>query len=120
MDLLDRMLIISTAPYSVEDIRQILHIRTQEEDVDLAEDALDLLTKIGQETSLRYAMHIIITSHLIAKKRKSPKITVADITRSYKLFLDRKRSVAFVESSSEYVDEKSFAAPTNGEIPMEA
>lgn len=120
MDLLDRMLIISTSPYTAEDIRQILHIRTQEEDVELAPDALDLLTKIGQETSLRYAMHIIITSHLIAKKRKSAQIAVQDITRSYQLFLDRKRSVQFVESSTDYVDEKGFLETSpNGAVPME-
>lgn len=120
MDLLDRMLIISTSPYTAEDIRQILHIRTQEEDVELAPDALDLLTKIGQETSLRYAMHIIITSHLIAKKRKSAQIAVQDITRSYQLFLDRKRSVQFVESSTDYVDEKGFLETSpSGAVPME-
>lgn len=122
MDLLDRMLIISTSAYSPEDIRQILHIRTQEEDVNLAPEALDLLTKIGQETSLRYAMHIIITSHLIARKRKAAQITVQDITRSYQLFLDRKRSVAFIESSSDYVEDKDFVETplsTNGAVPME-
>lgn len=121
LDLLDRMLIISTSPYSAEDIREILHLRTQEEDVDLAPEALDLLTKIGQETSLRYAMHIIITSHLIAKKRKSPQITSQDIQRSYKLFLDRKRSVNFVQNGAEYVEEKDFTSNgnMNGAIPME-
>lgn len=120
MDLLDRMLIISTSPYAPDEIRQILHIRTLEEDVELEADALDLLTKIGQETSLRYAMHIIITSHLIAKKRKAKEISIADIQRSYKLFLDRKRSVKFVESSTEYLDEQGYQAPpTNGHVPME-
>ncbi|CCG80563.1 putative AAA family ATPase Rvb2/Reptin [Taphrina deformans PYCC 5710] len=124
MDLLDRMLIISTTPYSAEDIRSILHIRTQEEDVDVAPDALDLLTKIGQETSLRYAMHIIITSHLVAKKRKVQQIMVQDVSRSYQLFLDRKRSVAFVESGEDYVNDKGLysvhsAAPANGAVPME-
>lgn len=108
MDLLDRMLIISTSPYTADEIRQILHIRTQEEDVDLSPEGLDLLTKIGQETSLRYAMHIIITSHLVAKKRKSQQIGVQDIQRSYTLFLDLKRSVNFVEKSQEYVDESSY------------
>lgn len=143
MDLLDRMLIISTSAYSPAEIREILHIRAGEEDVSLTSEALDLLTKIGQETSLRYAMHIIITSHLIATKklrqqqqqqqqlqlqRKAPpQITVDDISRSYSLFLDRKRSVAFVESNAaEYVDDKGFSnlstAPTSngsGTVPME-
>ena len=53
IDLLDRLLIISTSPYTEKEIKQILHIRCEEEDVEMAEDALTLLTKIGVETSLR-------------------------------------------------------------------
>jgi RuvB-like protein 2 len=47
IDLLDRLLIISTTPYSEEEIRKILDIRCEEEDVEMSEDARDLLTKIG-------------------------------------------------------------------------
>ena len=127
LDLLDRMLVISTVPYSAEEIRQILHIRTQEEDVlELAADALDLLTKVAQGTSLRYAMGTIATADLIARRRKSRQIGTADIQRSYQLFLDQKRSVAFIERpESEYVREESFVVPgaTNGDAgglqPME-
>ena len=31
---------------------------SQEEDVELSEDAKDLLTKIGGETSLRWVLHV--------------------------------------------------------------
>ena len=58
IDLLDRLLIISTSPYTEKEIQQILHIRCEEEDVEMGEDALTLLTKIGVETSLRYAIHV--------------------------------------------------------------
>jgi RuvB-like protein 2 len=34
-------------------MKQIMTIRCEEEDVEIAEDAKDLLTKIGMETSLR-------------------------------------------------------------------
>lgn len=47
IDLLDRLLIISTSPYTEEEIRKILDIRCEEEDVEMSEDARDLLTKIG-------------------------------------------------------------------------
>jgi RuvB-like protein 2 len=40
IDLLDRLLIISTTPYSEEEIRKILDIRCEEEDVEMSEDAL--------------------------------------------------------------------------------
>lgn len=53
IDLLDRALIISTQPYTTDDIKEILTIRAQEEDVNLAPAALEILTKIGSETSLR-------------------------------------------------------------------
>merc|ERR1712184_145457 len=59
LDLLDRMLIISTQPYSQREISQILEIRCQEEDVEMTEGAQKALTKIGKDCSLRYAIHLI-------------------------------------------------------------
>ena len=47
LDLLDRLLIITTTPYSEKEIAQILEIRCEEEDVEMTEDAKELLTKIG-------------------------------------------------------------------------
>uniref|UniRef100_A0A7S3EKH9 RuvB-like helicase n=1 Tax=Rhodosorus marinus TaxID=101924 RepID=A0A7S3EKH9_9RHOD len=55
LDLLDRLLIIHTKPYTEAEIREILAIRCEEEDVQMTEDGEKLLTKIGVETSLRYA-----------------------------------------------------------------
>merc|ERR1711903_187283 len=74
IDLLDRMLIISTEPYSSKDIGQILQIRCEEEDVEIGDDALQLLTKIGMETSLRYAIQMIIASALCCAKRKGTEV----------------------------------------------
>ena len=37
IDLLDRLLIISTVPYTEKEIRQILKIRCEEEDVEMSE-----------------------------------------------------------------------------------
>jgi hypothetical protein len=70
IDLLDRLLIISTTPYDEAEIKQILKIRCEEEDVEMADDALTVLTKIGKETSLRYSIQLITTAHLACKKRK--------------------------------------------------
>lgn len=47
IDLLDRLLIIPTTPYSEQDVRFILDIRCEEEDVEMSEDARELLTKIA-------------------------------------------------------------------------
>lgn len=96
LDLLDRALIITTTPYNDKEIQQILDIRCQEEDVELTEDGMKLLTKIGKESSLRYAIHLITTANLVAQKRKSAEVDVADIRKVYSLFVDVKRSVQFL------------------------
>ena len=53
IDLLDRMIIIPTAPYQEKELMQILKIRCEEEDSDMGEDALKVLTRIAVEASLR-------------------------------------------------------------------
>lgn len=55
---------------SEAEVRRILEIRVEEEDVEMNKDALDLLTKIGMETSLRYAIQMITVASLCAIKRK--------------------------------------------------
>src|ERR1700749_2102322 len=93
LDFLDRVVIVSTHPYSRDEIQQILSIRAQEEEVDLAPDALALLTKIGEETGLRYASNLITTSVLLSQKRKAATVGVNDVERSFQLFYDPNRSV---------------------------
>lgn len=97
LDFLDRVVIVSTQPYTSDEIRQILSIRAQEEEIDITPDALALLTKIGQESGLRYASNIIATSTLLSAKRKAKEVEIQDIERSYKLFYDPLRSVKFVK-----------------------
>lgn len=97
IDLLDRLLIISTTPYEEAEIRQILKIRCEEEDVEMSDDALTVLTKIGKETSLRYSIQLITTANLVCKKRKGTEVSIEDIKRVYKLFLDESRSSEFLK-----------------------
>ncbi|KAG2223463.1 hypothetical protein INT45_001211, partial [Circinella minor] len=115
VDLLDRMLIISTSAYKEEEIKQILTIRCQEEDVEMTEDAKDVLTKIGLETSLRYSMHLITAAHLVAKKRKATAVDVQDIKRVYSLLLDEKRSVQYLK---DYQEQYMFNE-TNNEMAVD-
>merc|ERR1712144_41255 len=100
LDLLDRLMIISTTPYRED-------------------DALDLLTRIAMEASMRYAIQMITTSSLVASKRKGSAVEIQDIKKVYGLFVDLKRSTQFLmeyqkdfmfnelaeESSSEEEDE---------------
>ncbi|QQP52006.1 RuvB-like helicase, partial [Caligus rogercresseyi] len=52
IDLLDRMIIIPTTAYDEKELGQILKIRCEEEDTDISEDALKVLTRIALEASL--------------------------------------------------------------------
>merc|ERR1719174_1396480 len=105
LDLLDRMLIISTAPYKEPEVKRILEIRCEEEDVEMLPEALDLLTRIGMETSLRYAIHMIMCASLCCQKRKGTEVNIDDIKRIYSLFVDVKRSTQFL---MEYQQEFMF------------
>ncbi|XP_071121078.1 ruvB-like 2 [Mytilus edulis] len=97
IDLLDRLLIISTTPYSEKEIKQILNIRCEEEDVEMTDDALTVLTRIGMETSLRYSIQLITAANLVSRKRKGTEVEVDDIKRVYSLFLDESRSTQFLK-----------------------
>lgn len=96
LDFLDRVVIVSTHAYDGDEIRQILAIRAQEEEVDVSANALALLTKIGQEAGLRYASNLITTATLLSLKRKAKAVEVEDVERSFRLFYDSARSVRFV------------------------
>ena len=104
IDMLDRLLIVHTKPYSETEISTILEVRCEEEDVEMTDDAKQLLTKIGMETSLRYAIHMITTAALAAAKRKAAEVDVPDIRKVYSLFVDVKRSTQFLmEYQSEFM-----------------
>lgn len=96
IDLLDRLLIISTEPYSEKEIRMILDIRCEEEDVEMTDDAKELLTRIGFETSLRYAIQLITAASIVCQKRKASTVDIEDIGKVYTMFVDVKRSTQFL------------------------
>ena len=89
----------------------------------LSSEALAALSKIGTETTMRYAMQLLITSHLIATKRKASTVELNDIQRAYSLFLDQTRSVKFLESDQhEFVTGNEWEDGVNGldaAIPMQ-
>lgn len=61
-----------------------------------ADDAKELLTKIGAETSLRYAIHLITAASLVATRRKAATVEIADVSKAYQLFIDVRRSTQFL------------------------
>jgi len=97
VDLLDRVLIISTRPYEPEETEQIIKIRCQEEDVTLTADAQAVLTSMAAQTTLRYALNLISCADILAKKRKATAVDTDDLRRCYTYFLDEKRSVQWLK-----------------------
>jgi len=118
IDFLDRLLIISTTPYTTAEISKILEIRAQEEDVEITSDALDLLTSIGEETSLRYAIHLITAAQLVANKRKATEVDVEDVKRVYNLFVDVKRSTQFLMEYQNHFMFHEEVPPQQQAVPM--
>ena len=112
IDLLDRLLIIHTNNYSYNEIKSIINIRCDEEDVNININALNLLTKIAKETTLRYALNLIQPSYLLSKKRNdnNNEININDIKKVYSLFVDIKRSSKFLD---EYQNQFLFHKKTN-------
>jgi RuvB-like protein 2 len=97
VDLLDRVLIVSTKAYTPEDLEQIIAIRCQEEDTQLTPEAVSVLTTMATQTTLRYALNLISTAQIIARKRKAEKVDVEDLRRAYTYFMDEKRSVQWLK-----------------------
>lgn len=106
IDLLDRMIIIRTVPYTEKEVNEILKIRCEEEDCMVEDGSLSILTKIAMDTSLRYAIQLITTSNLVCRRRKSTLVTVDDVKKVYSLFLDDGRSSEILK---EYQDEYMFS-----------
>ncbi|GJN33776.1 hypothetical protein PR202_gb22399 [Eleusine coracana subsp. coracana] len=120
-DFLDRLLIVTTQPYTEDDIRKILDIRCDEEDVEMSGEAKVLLTKIGVETSLRYAINLITSAALACQKRNGKVVEIDDISRVYGLFLDVKRSTQYLmEYQSQYMFHEIAAGEADGDDAMQS
>jgi len=97
LDLLDRLLIIPTRPYNADEIREIIKIRAQEEEVELDSKALEKLVEIGSKYSLRYAVQLMEPARILAEQRGESKIHVEDVEEARKLFIDISTSVEYLK-----------------------
>lgn len=69
IDLLDRLVIVRTLPYSVEEMVQILHLRARVEDITFDGDSLAFLGSVAEQTSLRHAVQLLTPASILAKAR---------------------------------------------------
>jgi len=102
--LLDRLVIIRTMPYSVDEIVQVVHIRAQTESLKIEEQALVLLGEIGANTSLRYVVQLLTPAAILGKTSGRDSISREDIEEIDSLFFDAKSSAKLLaEHADKYI-----------------
>ncbi|MCS7385597.1 MAG: hypothetical protein NDF55_02495 [archaeon GB-1867-005] len=94
-------MIITTRKYEAEEIREILKIRASEEGVKLSEKALEELTKIGEETSLRYVVQMLTPAQIVARRNRREEVLPEDVEEVRKLFADVKQSTKYLKEHEE-------------------
>ena len=101
-DMLDRLLIIKTELYSSEEMHSIISLRAKTEGVALIPTALDRLTQIAHETSLRYALQLLGPSSVAAQMAAvtgNGEVRTEDVEVASMLFIDTKRSTQIINEN---------------------
>lgn len=75
VDLLDRLLIIKTTTYGLEELMKILAIRASTENIKLTPEALAYLGEVGDRTSLRYSVQLLSPAWVMANTRGKTEIS---------------------------------------------
>eukprot|EP00866_Antonospora_locustae_P001515 jgi/Antlo1/1515/400 len=86
-DLLDRVIVVRTDKYSENELRHIIKVRCEEESIGMDNDTLRVLVDIATRGGLKYALNLLTLSNVRASKR-GVRMSVADIQRTYELFMD--------------------------------
>lgn len=101
VDLLDRMLIVRTMPYSIPEMEQIVSIRAGAESIDVEPESLSALGKIGARTSLRYAVQMLTPARILASTSGRTQISPGDVEEVDGLFHDAKASALLLTRDSD-------------------
>lgn len=75
IDLLDRLLIIKTTTYGLEELMKILAIRASTENIKVSPQALAYLGQVGDRTSLRYSVQLLTPCWVLANTKGRTEIT---------------------------------------------
>ena len=104
LDLLDRIMIIRTLPYSQDEMVQILTIRSQVEGLKLSPDSFQLLGEVGVKTTLRYAVQLMTPASLLARINGRGVVAREDVEEINELFYDAKSSAKLLaEQEDKYM-----------------
>merc|ERR1711934_193587 len=101
VDLLDRMVIVRTLGYSVDEIVQVISIRAQTEGLEMDQEGIELLGEIGQNTSLRYVVQLMTPASVLAKTNGRDNVTREDIEEIDQLFYDAKSSAKLLAANAD-------------------
>lgn len=101
LDLLDRLLIIRTLPYSRQEIEQIVKLRAVTEGLQIDDEALSVLGELGTKTTLRYVVQLLTPAALTAKVNERTSIKKEDIEEVNALFLDAKSSAKILTQNQD-------------------
>lgn len=102
-DFIDRLLIVRTIKYKLEEIRTIVEKRSILEECPVTPAALDKLAQIGLEVSLRYTLQLLSPGRIVAEANGRTEIDVSDIDECQDLFLDAKRSTKILQDSQKFL-----------------
>jgi len=101
LDLLDRLLIIRTLPYSRQEIEQIVKLRAVTEGLQIEDEALSVLAELGTKTTLRYVVQLLTPAALVAKVNERTTIKKEDVEEVNGLFLDAKSSAKILSENQD-------------------
>ncbi|EUC36051.1 hypothetical protein COCVIDRAFT_11064 [Bipolaris victoriae FI3] len=104
-DLLARLLIIPTHPYSPAEISSIITTRVTTEKLNISPAAKDKVSSLGEKISLRYALQLLAPASVLAEVngRENKQIEVEDVEECQDLFLDARRSAEALGQASGYI-----------------
>ncbi|KAI9303672.1 RuvB-like 1 [Cunninghamella echinulata] len=104
VDLLDRLLIIRTLPYTLDEIKEIIKIRARTESLTVDNDAIEHIAESGLNTSLRYAVQLLTPANVLSQINGHNSITIDDVKEVDDLFYDAKKSARILtEQESKFI-----------------
>ncbi|KAH9865242.1 RuvB ATP-dependent DNA helicase pontin [Plenodomus lingam] len=104
-DLLARLLIIPTHPYTGPEIKQIISTRVTTEKLAISAPAKDKVSALGEKVSLRYALQLLAPASVLAKVngREGGEIGEKEVEECEELFLDAGRSARHLGVAEGYI-----------------
>lgn len=102
-DLLARLLIVPTLPYSPDEVKTIVQLRAKTEGLGITEPALDKISEHGVKVSLRYALQLLTPASILAKVNGRKDIDIDDVAECEDLFIDARRSARIVNEGDNFI-----------------